>query len=285
MIRPLVEHHLVTSPQSLTQFLQARNLTNDQISYFLNMGCVYVDGVRIRAEINLQPGQVIRLHKNPKSYDWDRSLSLKDRIVFDHEEFLVLDKPSGLPVHATLDNFVDNVKFILEKELGQVLYSTHRLDIPTEGLLILAKTKDAQALINKIFAKRRVEKIYHALTLTAPKAGPHVLYLNPESRVPRESSVEPRAAWWECRLEIETIQSHNLGYCSRIRLETGKTHQIRAQLSSLGCPILGDELYGSREKYVHERLALECYSLSFTYRSRTVTVRRPNSISLTIPHG
>lgn len=283
MSRPLVEHHLISVPQTLIGFLTARQIPAEQIDYFLEMGCVYVDGVRTRVEVDLHNGQVVRLHKNPKKYSWDRSVPLKERIVFDHEEFLVLDKPGGLPVHATLDNFVDNAKYILEAELERTLFSTHRLDIPTEGLLILAKTKDAQALINKIFAKRRVEKIYHALTATRPPTGEHTLYLNPESRVPREFSFSSTPNWWECRLVIEQVSVHPAGYCSRIRLETGKTHQIRAQLASLECPILGDELYGSLKKYVHERLALECYSLSFTYRSRTVTVRRPNSISLTIP--
>lgn len=285
MNRPVIEHHLISTAQSLTTFLVSHLKSSEQAKYFLGMGCIYVDGVRTRLEAELRAGQVVRLHKNPKQYTWDRKIPLKERIVFEHDEFLVLDKPGGLPVHATLDNFVDNAKYVLEAELGRELYSTHRLDIPTEGLLILAKNKDAQALINKIFAKRRVEKIYHALTAVRPPMGEHTLYLNPESRVPRETSISAQPGWWECRLVIEDVIEHPFGYSSRVRLETGKTHQIRAQLASLNCPILGDDLYGSSKKYVHERLALECFSLSFTYRSRTVTVRRPNSISLTIPHS
>lgn len=277
-----IRHFAVAQPASLKTFLSEHAYSGAQIEHWLYHGCVYVNGVRRRDDTSLTAGQIVRLHPEPKQYFWDRS-PLKDRIVFDHPEFFALDKPAGLPVHATLDNYVDNAKFILEQELGCTVYSTHRLDVPTEGLLLFAKTPEAQTLINKLFAKRRVEKIYYAITANPVSAALHTLYINPETRVPRATSFESRTGWWECQLEVLESKLTAENYCHRIRLLTGKTHQIRAQLAALGSPILGDITYGSKKSYVHERLALECHSLSFTYRSRTLTLTRPNSISADSP--
>ncbi len=268
-------HHIrVDNRITIRDFLAQQSFQPQSIDLWLHMGSIYADGKRLRTNITLEPGQIIRLHTQPKSYNWEAG-ALRRRLVFDDPEFLVLDKPAGLPVHATLDNFVDNAKYILEQELGQPLFSTHRLDIPTQGLLILAKNKDAQSLINKAFAKRRVEKIYHAITEHPIPLGEHILYIDPESRVPRASSASPKDHWWECRLKILNSIKNDFGFCHKIELLTGKTHQIRAQLAALGAPILGDELYGSNAKYLHGPLALECYSLSFSFRSRALAVNRP----------
>ena len=267
-------HHIrVDNRITIRDFLAQQSFQPQSIDLWLHLGSIYADGKRVRTNITLEPGQVIRLHTRPKMYTWEPG-PLRNRIVFDDPEFLVLDKPAGLPVHATLDNFVDNAKYILEQELGQPLYSTHRLDIPTLGLLIIAKNQDAQSLINKAFSKRRVEKIYHAITAHPVPLGEHVLYIDPESRVPRASSIQANETWWECRLKILNSIKNEFGICHTIQLLTGKTHQIRAQLAALGAPILGDELYGSAAKYVHGPLALECYSLSFNFRSRALAVNR-----------
>ncbi len=278
----MILHLAVDRERPLKDFLAEHGPNPEKIDFWLHHGCVYVDGVRRRADMPVKPSQVVRLHPQPKSYPWEKE-PLKGRIVFDDPEFLALDKPAGLPVHPTLDNFLENAKYILEQELGHPIYTTHRLDVPTEGILLYAKTPEAQALLNKMFAKRRVEKIYHAITATPVPAGEHVLYINPESRVPRETSFTQVPGWWECRLEILASATWAENFCHKIRLITGKTHQIRAQLSALGAPILGDKTYGSVKSYVHERLALECFSLSFTFRSRTLTLTRPNSISKSSP--
>lgn len=247
-----------------------------QVDFWLYQGCVYINGVRQRQDILLQRDQVLRLHTRPKTFFWD-PVNLRDQIVFEDDELLVFDKPAGMPVHATLDNYIQNAKFLLEAELGHTIYSTHRLDVGTHGLLIFAKNKSAQAIVNKRFANGEVEKIYQALSSKPVALGLHTLFINPETRVPREHSFEPREGWWHCRLEV--LEHKTLApRCEwhRIRLLTGKTHQIRAQFAALGSPLLGDATYGSKEG-VHEQLALECFSLSFTFRSRTVAIQRPRS--------
>lgn len=134
-----------------------------QVAEWLCYGSVYVDGRRQRQDVELQPGQIVRVHTRRKQFPVAGNLRLRERIVFDHEEFLVVDKPAGLPTHPTLDNFLDNTKVRLENELGCQLFTTHRLDVSTEGLLILAKNNRAQTIFNRAFAQRRVKKFYRSL--------------------------------------------------------------------------------------------------------------------------
>lgn len=268
-------HLEVTAAGGLREFLLHHSPSSERVDFWLHHGCVYVDGVRRREDGPLQPHQIVRLHPNPKSYPWKKE-PLRNRIAFDHPEFVALDKPAGLPVHPTLDNYLDNAKYILEQELGFPVYSTHRLDVPTQGLLIFAKTPAAQSLFNKMFAERRVEKIYRARTERAVPLGEQVLYIDPSSRVPRKHSFEPTPGWWECRLDVLKSEPSGDEYLNTIRLITGKTHQIRAQLSALGSPIVGDLTYGYSG--ASTRLSLECHSLSFRFRTETFRLVRPSAV-------
>jgi 23S rRNA pseudouridine1911/1915/1917 synthase len=269
----------------LTAFLQSRDpsplpLTIDQatIDHWLEMGCVYVDGLRTRSNVALTPDQILRLHTRPKSFLATHG-RLHEQIAFDHPEFLVLDKPAGLPTHPTLDNYVQNAKIQLERELGQTLYVTHRLDVPTQGLLLIAKNPSAQRVLNRTFSLGRVEKLYHSLNPRACALGLHVHYMDPQSRVPKVLSSDFQEGWWKCQLQVEQVTESATGFAHRVRLLTGKTHQIRAQMQALGSPIFGDPFYGEEKEPVREQLALECFELSFTFRSATYRITRPKSIA------
>ncbi len=253
------------------------DLSQDLIQEWLEFGCIYVDGRRQRENIDLLPNQLIRLHTRHKRY-LNPGPALTQAIVLDDPEFVVLDKPAGLPTHPTLDNFIENAKVLLERQLGIPLYTTHRLDIPTQGLLIMAKTPDAQRIINRAFSRGRVTKIYRSLNESLVSPGLYTHYIDPETRVPRMISLDEHADWWKVQLRVERSGSSPDGYWHEMTLLTGKTHQIRAQMAALGAPVIGDVTYGAERKFAHERIALECFQLSFTHRSRTVAITRPESI-------
>lgn len=272
-------HFRLDHAVALCDFLLSQGHEKEFVEGLLHQGAVFVDGRRQRQNTSLQSGQIVRLHTRPKKYRWAVG-PLVDRIVFEDEFLLVLDKPSGLPVHATLDNYVENAKYVLEQETQKTVYSTHRLDIPTEGLLIFAKDAKTQSSLNGLFARRQVEKIYRAWTETSVPVGPYRLFLDGLAKVPRPHSFEPRDQWWECRLSV--LKSENSGgtYCQTVSLETGRTHQIRAQFSALGAPILGDATYGSTWKLGEGRIGLECKSLRFRYRGRDYFIERQRSVNL-----
>lgn len=278
----------VSEPVALSEFLRARdfsplNIVADAsaIAEWFDYGCIYVNGKRQRADIELEREQVVRLHTRRKRYA-ENIMEIRSRIVFDDSEFLVLDKPAGLPTHPTLDNFRDNAKFRLESELGIPLFTTHRLDVPTTGLLLFAKTPEAQRVLNKSFSLGRVEKIYRCVNAKSAPVGLYTHFINPTERVPRPIQIAEISGWWRVQMEILKCEAHPRGYWHEIKLLTGKTHQIRAQMAFLGAPILGDSLYGSPRsgnKTSLERIALECLRLSFTFRSRTFAIDRLRSLT------
>jgi 23S rRNA pseudouridine1911/1915/1917 synthase len=271
----------VTEAASMLQFLAGRDfepLPTPDIASLMEFGALYIDGLRQRRDVPLKPEQVLRVHTRPKRFP--HPASLLPHLALVENEFLVLDKPAGLPTHPTLDNYLENAKTLLEGELGQPLYTTHRLDVPTQGLLIFAKTPDAQRLINKMFAKGRVQKMYRARNEKRVEPGLYVHYMDGQSRVPKTLSAEAQVGWQECRLQVEQAWPQGDGSCAHeLRLLTGRTHQIRAQMAALGAPVVGDTVYGSGEKKnVLERIELECFRLAFIFRSGTFQVVRRRSI-------
>jgi 23S rRNA pseudouridine1911/1915/1917 synthase len=275
----------IPSSVSLKEFLcsadfspLAIGLSEAVVDSWLEGGCVYVNGLRQRENVVLEAEQIIRLHTRPKRYLEVANLS--SHIVLDHAEFLVLDKPSGLPTHPTLDNYIENAKVLLERELKQTLYTTHRLDVPTQGLLILAKSPRAQRSLNKAFSLGRVEKIYRCLCEGRVAPGLYTHFIDPESKVPRTIDVQDHPGWWTCRLEVLGAAMARDNYALVVRLLTGKTHQIRAQMAALGAPVVGDITYGAKESLVtpQVQIALECFQLGFSLFGEPFTVQRPSSI-------
>jgi 23S rRNA pseudouridine1911/1915/1917 synthase len=274
----------VPGPIMLADFLMRADYAplavpnDDIVRDWLDYGCVYLNGQRLRHDVELAQDQVLRVHTRRKSY-WQERQSLKPLIVEETDDFLVLNKPGGLPTHPTLDNFRDNAKFLLEQELGRPVYITHRLDIPTQGLLLIAKTPEAQRQLNREFSKGRVEKIYRSLNenLVAPGLLTHAM--DPESRVPKVVVRGEFAGWWTLKTEVLRAGAHGKNFWHEMRLLTGKTHQIRAQMADCKAPILGDFTYGAEKDTTSlERIALECFRLAFTLRSRTFAISRPQSI-------
>lgn len=254
-------------------------ITESLVDEWLRFGSVYVDGRRVREDLTLKNDQLIRLHTRRKTYVAG-DLDLLPRVIFSNNDFLVLDKPAGLPTHPTLDNYLENAKVTLEKQLGRSLYVTHRLDVATMGLLILALTPPAQAQINKLFSKRKVRKFYRALVENPVTCGLIEHYMDPESRIPKVMSVEPTEGWLDCRIEVLNCAPAQEGYRLEIELLTGRTHQIRAQLRALGSPIVGDQAYGSEKSFLPQAIALECSRLQFQFSNQFFDFEKPCSLAM-----
>lgn len=148
---------------------------------------------------------------------------------------MVIDKPAGVPVSPTREGGAN-----VEQELG--LLVVHRLDVETSGVLVLARTADAQRRLNAAFQGRTVQKVYRAVcTGTAPAAGGLVDVPLGEWKRGRVTIGRGRPA--QTRWKVVWTAGRRVG----IEAEpiTGRTHQIRAHLSEIGLPILGDDAYGA----------------------------------------
>lgn len=177
-------------------------------------------------------------------------------IIYEDNHLIVLNKPVGKLVQgdSTGDEpLSESIKsYIKEKynKPGNVyLGVVHRLDRPTSGVLVFAKTSKALSRLNKQFSKRETEKTYWALVKNKPEKSKdrleHFLKRNPKQNksfaYPKEIPDSKKAI-----LNYKIIKELNNYYLLEINLETGRHHQIRSQLSFIGCPIKGDLKYGAK---------------------------------------
>lgn len=258
----------IISPESgwlYDVLLGTLELSRENFDFLLRMGSIYLNHIRISENSLISVGDYIRVHTKPRRF-LPKDKTWPERIVFQNDDFVVLNKPSGLPVNASVDNIVEHTQNYLEETLGSKVYGTHRLDVATSGLIVFAKNKNFQSEFNKLFIEREVIKIYEAEVLGTP----HTLglirhYMEPSPRAPKTVSENAQEKWLECLLEILSIETTDGKSKLRIQLHTGRTHQIRAQLSALGFPIIGDRAYGGQEVMSDfETIQLRSVELKFT---------------------
>lgn len=180
------------------------------------------------------------------------------RIVAQTDDFLLINKPPGISVHK--DDQDAGLVMLLQTQLQlPALYLVHRLDRMTSGLLLLAKRKAVAAELGRQFAERRMVKFYMALSQAKPKKKQGLI---------SGDMLKARRGSWKLAPTAENpartqFFSHGLGDGLRIfllRPVTGKTHQLRVALKSIGAPILGDSRYSGTAA---ERGFLHAWYLGF----------------------
>jgi 23S rRNA pseudouridine1911/1915/1917 synthase len=189
----------------------------------------------------------------------------------------VVAKPAGMLVQADrtgdptiLDAMRDDLRARLGKPGNVFLTPVHRLDRPVSGALLLARTSKAAARLAAQFRTGKVEKTYLALVEKAPSTAEgsfeDLLVKVPAAnrvRVARAGEAGARAA----RLSYRTVSRHVGGTLLEVRLETGRSHQIRVQFAARGCPIVGDLRYGSH-RALGPMIALHASTLVFDHPTR-----------------
>lgn len=192
-------------------------------------------------------------------------------IIYEDDVLLVCHKPAGLMVEPDRNNhpnLLQLVKNYVRETTGEKLpyaQHLHRLDRVTSGLVLFTKQKQYLKNLSEQFAQRQVSKHYLALTDHAPQllAGTLEHWHRKEKKkavlVP-EGTAYAEKAKLEYRVEPKGNQ-----FLWHIQLHTGKYHQIRVQLASLNCPIIGDELYGSTVAYLPNAIALHAAKLSIEH--------------------
>lgn len=199
---------------------------------------------------------------------------IRSQLMHEDDQVLAFNKPPGLAVQTAggRGQSVDFLLWAFAKSNGKRPRLVHRIDSGTSGVLIVARTQPAAAHLSEQFAKRTAKKTYLALVSgSAPDADEGVvetpLRKVPSDRGGREKMVaaeEGQKGAQAARTAWRVLSRSGAFALMEARPETGRMHQIRAHMAALGCPILGDRIYGSG-KLSAPRLMLHAEKLEITH--------------------
>ena len=232
-------------------------------------------------------------------------MKISELIIFENDDFVALNKPSGLLSIPDREGKEISLKTLLQEKYGNI-FTVHRLDRDTSGLIVFAKNEAAHRHLSMQFEGRQTKKIYTGLVIGSPseKTGSINLPLA-ENTVQRGVMIVNRRGK-ESLTDYEVVEEFGLYTWMQFQIHTGRTHQIRVHMKEIGHPLVCDELYGDgkpvllsslkkkkfklgkdvlEERPLMARLALHAYQLTFTTQQgekKELTAELPKDIRATL---
>lgn len=223
------------------------------LSQWIQQGALTMDGAVVKPKVKLMGGEILALDVElaPRE-DWAAADPVAFQVVHQDDHLLVVDKPPGVVVHPGAGNprgTLVNGLLLEFPELSRLPRAgiVHRLDKDTSGLMLVARTPQARHGLVKMLSRREISRRYLAVVegpLTGGMDIDRPIGRDPLRRTRQAVRADGRAALTRVRV-LEHYRVHTLVEAA---LETGRTHQIRVHLSSVGHPLVGDSRYGARRR-------------------------------------
>jgi len=237
----------------------------------LETGTVLVDGRPLDKSRRLSGGEELEFDPPEPEVTTLEPEQMDLRIAYEDEHLMVVDKPAGLVVHPASGHATGTlVQGLLEHDIagGDAARPgiVHRLDRDTSGLMVVARSEEAHARLQKLIRNRALERHYTALVVGRPRSrtGRIEAPIGRDRRDPLRHSLDtdkPREAVTHFEVR-ELLPRHTL---LDVRLETGRTHQIRVHLAAVDLPVAGDAVYGRPRELDLERQFLHAGRLAFPH--------------------
>ena len=246
--------------------LAARRLdvSRSAVQRLIEAGSLLVDDAQVAPSYRVRGGERVEASLSEEGVSAEE---IEVPLVFEDEDVLVVDKPAGLVVHPGAGNPAGTLvnallgRGIAGGEDEQRPGVVHRLDRDTSGLMVLAKGEPAYSKLVEMMAARRVARVYRAVAVGEglPATG---TIDSPVGRDPDNPTLMAAGVGKTAVTQFEVLAEAAGHAMLRVRLETGRTHQVRVHLSAIGHPVYADPLYGrpvpDRRLWLHaQRLAFE----------------------------
>jgi 23S rRNA pseudouridine1911/1915/1917 synthase len=234
-------------------------LTKSALKKVLKKKYITVNDVIATTATLIRGGECIKITM-PEEVSARKKLILPLTVLFEDDHLAVIHKPAGVLVSGNTFKTIANalVQNIQRSNLPDATkpQPVHRLDYATTGILLVGKTSSSIRALNTLFEDKKVEKTYYAVTIGE---------MNDQGEITSEVDGKQSQSTYTV---LETVSSKRFGKLNLVKLEpqTGRRHQLRKHLSSIGNPILGDKEYGIESLILHGKgMYLHAYSLKFIH--------------------
>lgn len=270
----IITYHIDNTSTGLRieQYLRRRSYSYQNLTQLKKMPeSILINGVWSYMRTPLKSGDILTVHiKETESSPNIPPVNLPLDIIYEDEDIIVVNKPAGMPVHPSLNNYENslaNALMYYYQEQGKpfIFRCTNRLDRDTSGLTVIAKHMVSSAILSNMGVRHEITREYLAIVRGE---------LIPEEETVDAPIGRAESSLIERKIDFEkgehavthyhVIEEKNGHSLVSLTLETGRTHQIRVHMKHIGHPLIGDYLYNPDMEFI-SRQALHSYRLSFSH--------------------